>query len=304
VSEDKKELAQAKPSALLADSMSVDDVVKHMELMREAMKRVMVKNEDYRSFGNDEKGREKKPTLQKPGAEKLCVLFRLAPSFETRECYDGKHLTVSSRCTLSHINSGKIVGSGNGMCSTKENNYAKLKVGGKYIDHPDLPSIYNTVTKMADKRSLVAAVLVATAASSMFTQDMGDDEKPEDHHEEAPKPPAPTKEIEGKSEVKDPPQSKPITDSKCWVGVLADITPMVKPPNTKFLKITGADGFVVLFQQPNEKAKADLDLYKAIWGDLAKAVDSKEEVEILYGVSAIKNNLFQGWKIAEKSVLA
>lgn len=42
------------------------------------------------------------------------------------------------------------------------------------IPNEDLPDQYNTVLKMANKRSLVAAVLNATAASDIFTQDIED----------------------------------------------------------------------------------------------------------------------------------
>lgn len=42
------------------------------------------------------------------------------------------------------------------------------------VANPDLPDQYNTVIKMAEKRALVAAVLVATAASDIFTQDVED----------------------------------------------------------------------------------------------------------------------------------
>lgn len=41
-------------------------------------------------------------------------------------------------------------------------------------ENPDLPDQYNTVLKMSNKRSLVAAVLNVTAASDIFTQDMED----------------------------------------------------------------------------------------------------------------------------------
>lgn len=42
------------------------------------------------------------------------------------------------------------------------------------IANPDIADQYNTVLKMADKRSLVAAVLNGTAASDIFTQDLED----------------------------------------------------------------------------------------------------------------------------------
>jgi hypothetical protein len=42
------------------------------------------------------------------------------------------------------------------------------------VPNPDLADLYNTVLKMSNKRSLVAAVLNVTAASDIFTQDLED----------------------------------------------------------------------------------------------------------------------------------
>lgn len=47
------------------------------------------------------------------------------------------------------------------------------------VENPDLPDAYNTVVKMADKRSLVAATLNGTAASDFFTQDLEDERSEE-----------------------------------------------------------------------------------------------------------------------------
>lgn len=48
------------------------------------------------------------------------------------------------------------------------------RVEGK-TENPDIADTYNTVAKMAAKRALVAAVLNATAASAVFTQDVADE---------------------------------------------------------------------------------------------------------------------------------
>jgi hypothetical protein len=42
------------------------------------------------------------------------------------------------------------------------------------VPNDDIPSIVNTIDKMAQKRALVAAVLISTAASAYFTQDIED----------------------------------------------------------------------------------------------------------------------------------
>ena len=66
----------------------------------------------------------------------------------------------------------------------RKQGYGMKKVGGKWLwvryldaqksENPDIADTYNTVLKMACKRALVAAVLNATAASDIFTQDVED----------------------------------------------------------------------------------------------------------------------------------
>lgn len=74
-------------------------------------------------------GTGSKPTLLKPGAEKLDVLFQLRPEFrdvEDREP-DG-HMTVTTYCTLVHIPTGDaLVKDASGSCSTHESKYAWRK---------------------------------------------------------------------------------------------------------------------------------------------------------------------------------
>ncbi len=70
----------------------------------------------------------KKPSLWKPGAEKLCLLFRLDPQYHSEpvapDSGGGGHLTVKSICTLYHIPTGQRFGSGEASCSTRESKYA------------------------------------------------------------------------------------------------------------------------------------------------------------------------------------
>jgi hypothetical protein len=46
------------------------------------------------------------------------------------------------------------------------------------VDNPDLPDLWNTVVKMAEKRARIDAVLAVTGASALFTQDMDDQAAP------------------------------------------------------------------------------------------------------------------------------
>lgn len=112
-----------------------------------------------------------KPTLFKPGAEKLLKAFGLAADIETKiEHMDSGHREYISKCTLIHIKSCNVVASAEGSCSTMEKKY-------RYVnkkENPDIADKYNTCLKMASKRALVAAVLIGTGASSIFTQDIED----------------------------------------------------------------------------------------------------------------------------------
>jgi len=129
----------------------------------------------------------KKPSLWKPGAEKMCAAFRLEPEFETTSRddpnrtvnwqkwdYDKRkqvegvtrgYIEYDSRCSLIHIPTGEVWASNvSGSCNNFESKYRSLN---PY-------DVKNTLEKMAEKRSLVAAVLIGTAASDIFTQDIED----------------------------------------------------------------------------------------------------------------------------------
>lgn len=106
-----------------------------------------------------------KPTLLKPGAEKLCMLMGLRSEFEiidsTRDFEKG-FFQYQVRCKL--LRGDVIITEGLGSCNTKENKYKKQ----------DAFSVENTVMKMAKKRSLVDAALMVGSLSNIFTQDIED----------------------------------------------------------------------------------------------------------------------------------
>ena len=109
----------------------------------------------------------KKPTLLKGGAEKLCRLFNLRPSYELINSitdFEKPIFHYHFRCTL--VRQGEIVGQGDGSCNSKEKKYESQKY--KIFD------LTNTICKMSQKRAFVAALLSSCGASSIFTQDMED----------------------------------------------------------------------------------------------------------------------------------
>jgi hypothetical protein len=103
----------------LRSELTVGELVGQVQLIQEAMKVAMRDGEHFGVIpGTD------KPTLLKPGAEKLCLLFRLDPEYDSIELREGDHYTVTATCRLFHIPTGNRIASGQGLCSTKESKYA------------------------------------------------------------------------------------------------------------------------------------------------------------------------------------
>lgn len=109
-----------------------------------------------------------KPSLLKPGAEKILLLFKLGFRFEIMsEIVDFVEGTVSFmvRCIVFRKDDGGVVGESIGYCTNKEKKYIRLQAADSV----------NTILKMAQKRSLVGAAIAATGASDYFSQDMEED---------------------------------------------------------------------------------------------------------------------------------
>jgi hypothetical protein len=139
---------------------AIASTAQHYRTMVEFVKVQMVENIDYGVIPGT-----KKPTLLKAGAEKLCRLFSLRPSYELIHFvtdFDKPLFHYHYRCTL--VRSGEMVGQGDGSCNSLENKYEKQKY--KIYD------LTNTICKMAQKRALVAAVLSSCGASEFFSQDL------------------------------------------------------------------------------------------------------------------------------------
>jgi len=190
-----------------SDEMSVKTVLSQVAKVQQVMKHVMKAGEHYGQIP----GCGDKPSLLKPGAEKLAFTFRLAPRFAIERLdFEGGHREYIVTCDLCNINTGAFVGSGVGSCSTMEAKYRfrsedtgrpvpqdywetrdpKILGGPQFhprkknnawtiserIEHDNPADYYNTVLKMAKKRANVDATLTATAASDIFTQDIDDDD--------------------------------------------------------------------------------------------------------------------------------
>ena len=106
-----------------------------------------------------------KPTLLKPGAEKILMMMGLRSEFEivdsTRDFEKG-FFQYQVRCRL--LKGDMVITEGLGACNTRERKYLKM----------DPYTMDNTVLKMAKKRALVDAALLVASLSDVFTQDIED----------------------------------------------------------------------------------------------------------------------------------
>lgn len=145
-----------------------------------------------------------KPTLFKPGAEKILMLMGITSEYEVTERiqdYDNGFFAFTVKAVLSR--NGLKITEGLGHANTRESRYtnrwvteskipegmdkntlqtrekpSKFKEGEFYteylVDNSDSFTLANTVLKMAKKRAQVDAVLTVASLSEIFTQDMED----------------------------------------------------------------------------------------------------------------------------------
>lgn len=188
---------------------SITILAQRANYVGELKRRIMVQDKHYGVIP----GCGDKPTLLKNGAELLCMAFKLASdaNVEVQDLGNGhREYTVTTR--LTSMASGELVATGLGSCSTLESKFryrgnelelegpcpkefwnkprpaqfkgktAKKDENGQWMlyvkgakqENPDIADVYNTVLKMASKRSLIDATLKATGGSCEFTQDIED----------------------------------------------------------------------------------------------------------------------------------
>jgi len=172
------------------------DLRAQVNLIQEVMKAVMQNGQHYGKIP----GAGDKPTLLKPGAEKIMATFRLSADPCVEDMSTGDMIRYRVKCNLVSA-TGVFKGAGIGECSSDEEKYkwrgivcpeefeqapddrkrTKWKKGfgnepaRKILQIRTEPAdIANTILKMAKKRALVDGVLTVTAASDIFTQDIED----------------------------------------------------------------------------------------------------------------------------------
>lgn len=177
------------------DSLTAKEVRAQVNLVQEVMSAVMKNGSHYGKIP----GCGDKPTLLKPGAEKLASTFRLAIEPEITDLSNKDCARYLIKAKITHQISGAFLGAGVGECSSNEEKYCwrtavcddefnetpedrrrtKYKSAyGKITKVKQVRTnpadIANTVLKMAKKRALIDGILTVTGASDIFTQDIED----------------------------------------------------------------------------------------------------------------------------------
>jgi hypothetical protein len=209
---------------LVADTLK--DESEQRQLLGEYVKREMVPGTDFGLIpGTDRR------SLLKPGAEKLCSLFRCTPRFEIvekTEDWDKPFFYYLFRVTVETNDGGAVVAEGFGSANSMEGKwrwrnadrkcpecgkpaikrskfpprdnpqaepgwYCFGKAGGcganfaaadpaivgqtaGRVENDDVPTLVNTILKIAKKRALVDAAIALARCSDLFTQDVEDAE--------------------------------------------------------------------------------------------------------------------------------
>ena len=179
------------------DVKMVSETLTKVKSLQATLKSILVEGHDYGKIP----GCGDKPTLLKPGAEKILMSLGITSSYELiehTEKFEGKgFFAYTVKCVL--LKNGQKITEGLGHANSKEKKWAyefvderNLEPGTdksllkkktfdskngtftKYEVDADVNSKANTILKMAKKRSQIDAVLTVASLSEIFTQDFDD----------------------------------------------------------------------------------------------------------------------------------
>ena len=134
-----------------------------------------------------------KPTLLKPGAERILSSYGLHPELQdetppvkdwTGEDHGGEmFFEFTRRCKIwRQTGPGEkdrmLIAQASGSCNSWEKKYRYRWENGKRVANDSVADTVNTILKMADKRALVGATIIAAGWSDLVTQDVEDMELP------------------------------------------------------------------------------------------------------------------------------
>lgn len=186
--------------------LSIAEIKDQVQVIQKVMRDVMKPDVHFGKIP----GAGDKPTLLKPGSEKLLSTFRIAVDPIVEDLSTEDEIRYRVTCKGVHMGTGIVVGAGVGECSTAEEKYRwrAAVCDEEWDDTPegkrrtkyksqwgqaqgervttkvkqvatDPADKANTVLKMAKKRAEADLCLTALAASDIFAQDLEDGPRPE-----------------------------------------------------------------------------------------------------------------------------
>jgi hypothetical protein len=180
--------------AIREEPLTAVEVRAQVNLIQEVMEAVMKKDLHFGTIPGTQK-----PTLYKPGSEKLLSTFRISIHPEVEDLSFGGDVIRYRVTCKAYALDGSFLGAGVGECSTDEDKYKwrgvvcdaewdatpethrRIKYGkkqGGYYEAKQVRTnpadLANTVLKMAKKRAQIDVTLTVTAASDIFEQDIDD----------------------------------------------------------------------------------------------------------------------------------
>lgn len=184
------------PLSITETRRSTAQMIAQRAAIVDCMNAVMRKDHDYGTVPGTAK-----PSLYKPGSEKILAMFNLAAKPEVEDLSTPDAIRYRVTITVIHAPTGTVAGYGVGEASSAESKYQwreavcpeeweetpedrrRLKWKKGYGGNApytiqqvraEMEDVANTVLKMAKKRAQIDAVLTTTAASDVFAQDVED----------------------------------------------------------------------------------------------------------------------------------
>ena len=184
------------PVQVVNRPLTVEAIKEQVRTITRILKDVMIEGTHYGTI----KGTQK-PSLWKPGAEKLAATFQIRPQVQVEDLSRDGEIEYRVK-VVALSSSGIFLGEGVGHYSTKMTKYkwreatcreefddaaeGHRRIHWKMRDdravaifqvRQEPADLANTILKMAKKSALIDAILTVTAASDIFDQDLDDDDK-------------------------------------------------------------------------------------------------------------------------------
>lgn len=184
------ELKQDNGPMLPVTSQDMEALKNQRELLKifvsSQLKRAKFDDKNAEGFGEGDYGiipGTKKETLLKPGAEKILRLFNLGLRIRLADKEIDRHANFALftyRAEVYHLRTGIAVAECEGSANSQEVKYRERTVWRKnqkgisesVKEETPICDVLNTLMKMAQKRAMIGATILATAASDYFNHDI------------------------------------------------------------------------------------------------------------------------------------